>query len=126
MELPAAIRNGANGVVLRIEKAELAARIAVAGSFWLFFDIKEGVVAEKFARLNVADQTWVGDKLKLANVQEPVCSGYGEKVIKQVFDDNKHIANLRRSTRSQSWRNVFSEFVDDLIWPLAASSKIIT
>lgn len=128
MELPSGIRNRTNGILLQIDAEERAHGERLEEKYWLFFDVKEGLTREKFEGMTQADRDWVATKLQYAGV-DPLTenlTGYGDRVIRQVFAENRFQGDLRKLTRHGDWRHVFSAFLEDIVWALVASRKVVT
>ena len=128
MTLPSGQGNASNSKLLQINQAEVSARQAIETYFWLFFDFKEGVKTEKFKKLNETDRAWIELKLRLARI-DPYSQellGYGDKIVSQLWNENRFLSELRRLTHHDLWRRVFALFIDEILWPFAASAKIIT
>jgi hypothetical protein len=128
MNLPSGVRNPTNAMLLKISEQEKARGRLLEEQYWLFFDVKEGLVPEKFARMGEDDKAWILSKAQLAGIDptESTMPGYGDKVIGQLFAENKFKSELRRETRHHIWRSVFGSFLDELIWVFAAGRKVIT
>jgi hypothetical protein len=114
--------------LLKVSQEEIANGHPLEDQFWLFFDVKEGLTPQKFARLSKKDQAWIISKVQLADIDpsEHAVSGYGDKVLSQVFAENRFKSELWKETRHQNWRGVFSSFLDELVWVFLAGRKIIT
>jgi hypothetical protein len=128
MSLPSGYKNSTNALLLQINRAEAMSRQAIQDYYWFFFDLKEGLNAEKFRKYSEEERRWIEAKLSLGGVNpyDQNLSGYGDKVIRQLREENRFLSELKRLTRQTSWRQMFSPFIDDLVWPLAASVKVIT
>jgi hypothetical protein len=129
MQLPAGFRNASNAVLLRIHDAEVAAGVVPSMCYWLFVDLKEGIKPGKLNGMeDAAAKEWIKSKLRLAGAEmdERELSGYGGTLIQQIFDENRFCSELRKLTREQWWRSIFSIFLEELAWPLVASVKVIT
>ncbi|WP_262049079.1 hypothetical protein [Bradyrhizobium sp. Bra78] len=128
MNLPSGVRNPTNTILLRVSQEEISNGHPLAEQFWLFFDVKEGSTPQKFGRMTENDQAWIISKAKLANIDpsEHSVAGYGDRVIGQVFAENKFKSELRKETRHPNWRDVFAGFLDEIIWVFLAGRKIIT
>jgi hypothetical protein len=98
-------------------------------SFWLFVDLKEGLSKETLGKLtDPKDRAWVSEKLTTLgiDVENESLSGFGSKVFDQIAANNQHLAELRRATRCNSWREIFFEFIDYLLWIFAGGRRIVT
>jgi hypothetical protein len=113
---------------MQISRGETVAGRAIQDRYSLYFDFKEGLRGEKFETFSEAEQEWIVSRFRLGNVtpHEFNLAGYGDKVIRQICDENRLLSELKRMTRESSWRQVFSPFLDELIWPFAASVRLIT
>lgn len=128
MELPSGIRNRTNRVLLRVDAEERLRGGRLEDRYWLFFDVKEGLTREKFEGMGQLDREWVAAKLQYAGV-DPLgedLAGYGDRVIRQVFAENRFQGELRKLTRHGDWRQVFSSFLEDIVWALVAPRKVVT
>jgi hypothetical protein len=126
--LSSGFRNASNSVLLKIQEQEVARRHSANEYYWLFFDVKGGLSLTKLSGLAPLERNWIEEKLALAgfDATKRNLSGYGDNVMRQLFEGNNRAKELRRMTRQQSWRVCFSVFVEELIWPLAASPRVIT
>jgi hypothetical protein len=113
---------------LRVKNGELAQGHSEAEGYWLFFDIKEGLQTAKYSAMLPDEQAWIRSKLQFAAVDPELydVGGYGERVIRQVLAENKFLQDLRSMTRRVSWRLVFAGFLEELIWVLASTSRVVT
>jgi hypothetical protein len=128
LKLPSAVGNSANKIHLAIEEAESALALSDHELFWLYCDLKEGLHPDKLSKLAVDEREWICTKLNFAGIdpKERAISGYGEKVVKQLFADGRLLGELRDLTRHRSWRNVFSSFFEDLAWVFIATPRTRT
>jgi hypothetical protein len=113
---------------LKIDGAEVAQSHPMESKYWLFFDVKNGSTRKSFEGLHADEQSWIRLKLSLAGVdpEHVDIDGYGERVIRQLLESNKSMSELRKATRQTAWRHVFAEFLDSIIWTLAATNRVIT
>jgi hypothetical protein len=128
MALPSGQRNPANAIHLKISTEEITQRHSTANRYWYFFDIKEGLLATKFEAMGPEEKKWIGSKLQMASIDpgRQDISGYGDRVVRQAFDENRHLRELRKLTRQQTWRQMFSSFLEELVWVFVSTSKIVT
>jgi hypothetical protein len=128
MALPSGHKNPANALHLEISNQEVAQGHSLEEYFWLFFDLKEGMSAARFAKLAPDDKAWLDAKLNLCGVKAADLNigGYGDSIIRQIFADNKFVGELAKLTRRQNWRTVFSPFLEEVLWILVSTSRIVT
>jgi hypothetical protein len=128
MTLPSGVRNAANSIHLNINKHELAQGHPLEEHFWLFFDLKEGIKPDKFGRLAPDERIWIEAKLRLDGIDPTVqkVEGYGNNIIRQIVAEHKFVGELRKLTRRTTWRRVFSPFLEELVWVLAATTRVMT
>jgi hypothetical protein len=121
--------NGDNKYYLRVSEHEIACGQDSCRAFWLFVDLKEGLNNETLAKISEAkDQAWLKEKLAIAgiDIEKESISGFGSRVFDQLAAHGQHLAQLRSLTRCHAWRDVFSEFVDLLVWIFAGGRRIAT
>jgi hypothetical protein len=128
MSLPSGVRNRTNAVLLEIEGQEKRRGHALDHRYWLFFDVKEGLTADKFGKMEFSDKKWISSKLELAKIDpfERNIEGYGDNIVRQIFSENRFQSELRKLTRHHDWQNIFSSFLEDFVWILAASKRVVT
>lgn len=128
MTLPSGNRNSSNRILSQVARSEAVAGHASEERYLLFFDLKEGLIVEKFSKLPEEERAWIEGKLNLAGVDpyNQGLTGYGDKLIRQIFEQNEFASELRRMTQQNSWRTVFASFIETLVWPFAAGARIIT
>jgi hypothetical protein len=128
MTLPSGFKNSSNDLLLGISRMEDDQALPIDERYCLFFDLKSGLTSAAFGRLNDVNKEWVRNKLLLAKLdpQTSDVAGYGDRVINQIFAENKFQSELRTLVRHQAWRRVFENFFEELIWVFTASPRIAT
>ncbi|MGJ5041883.1 MULTISPECIES: hypothetical protein [unclassified Bradyrhizobium] len=127
-QLPCGKGSVTNGVHLNIAAAEKVGGHASTDAFWLYFDLKEGVSVEKVNRLNDAERDWLTGKLSLVGIDPAHVSipGYGENIIKQLFESNRLLGEYRDAVQHRSWRDVFDHFISEMVWIFAGAPRVRT
>lgn len=117
-----------NTVIPRIERWERSGGKPEAESFWLFFDIKEGLSSEKLGLMNENQRDWIQQRLAVAGSfrGEWVYPAYGKKVVPLLLDSGLAMSDFRKLVRAVKWRSVFGEFFDKILWFGAAGAKFNT
>jgi hypothetical protein len=128
MALPSGKRNPTNAIQLTIRQQEANQGHPRNEQYWHFFDLKEGLLTAKFARLDAMEKSLVRNRLQLARVdpESQNVVGYGDRVIRQIFGENQYMSELRKLTRDGSWRDVFCSFIEEFIWVFLSTTKVVT
>jgi hypothetical protein len=128
MGLQSGFRSPTNKIMLDISRAERAAGHRSDHRYWLFFDTKLGLTVRRFHELSPENQAWVLAKMQLANCDpaSQEISGYGERIVAQIFAKNSFQSDLRSKTRQKDWQGLFAAFLDEMLWLLLAARKIVT
>lgn len=129
MSLQSGTTNPANHHFIKIADHEVSQDHDCKRSFWLFVDLKEGLSKETFGKLsNPKDRDWIEEKLAIIgfDLEKDSLSGFGSKVFDQIAARSHHLADLRRTTRCNAWRDIFFEFIDYLLWIFAGGRRVVT
>jgi hypothetical protein len=129
MSLECGQKNPANGFHQKLAAEERFQKHSVHHSYWLFADLKLGLDIRTVEKIsNQTEKDWVLEKIRLAALDLNTASvaGYGHKVFDQIADHGQHLGDLRRLTRHPSWREIFEEFLDHLVWIFAGGHRIAT
>ena len=128
LSFPCAHRHRTNSMLLRIAAEEIKNRHPTNQQYWLFFDSKEGLSTDRFQRLSPAEQGWITSKTALANFDpsDSDIEGYGNRITNQLFNDNRLQSDFMRISKQPVWQSIFSTFIETLVWPAAASTKVYT
>jgi hypothetical protein len=129
MSLQSGKTNPSNSHYLKIADHEASEGYDISRSFWLFVDLKEGLNKESINKLtDPKDREWLSEKLTTIgiDIELETLSGFGSKVFDQLATHNQHIAELRRTTRCTAWREIFSEFLDFLLWIFVGGRRVVT
>lgn len=115
-------------VLRNIDARERAAAVNMNDSYWLYFDVKNGVASDKVATQHLDAQVWTVAKLALgiADLSNFQISGFGNHVVPQVMRENVVCARLRQLIRQREWFHLFGDFVADLMWPCVGGVRQFT
>jgi hypothetical protein len=129
MSLQSGTTNASNHLYIKIADHEASQKEDCKRAFWLFVDLKEGFSKETIGKLtNPKDRDWVAEKLQAMglDIEKQSVAGFGSKVFDQLAAHSIHLADLRRATRCNAWRDIFFEFVDYLLWIFAGGRRVVT
>ncbi|QQN64759.1 hypothetical protein JIR23_02745 [Bradyrhizobium diazoefficiens] len=128
-QLESGISNPSKDHYLSLAEEEGKLGHDVRQSFWLYADLKEGICPANAAKIgNDADRAWLRAKLAVINIDIEVhsLSGFGNRVFDQMAAHGQSWSILRQATRTNSWREIFDEFVAFLVWVFAGGRKVVT
>jgi hypothetical protein len=128
MIFPSGVANASNRVLLAIADAEIRNGHAPDQQFWLFFDIKQGLTSGQIERMRANDKGWIVSKMQLINIQTDrvILRGYGDRMLAQLNAENRFLGELRKLTRERRWSDVFTDFLNEMIWVFLAGPRIRT
>lgn len=94
--------------------------------FWLFFDLKRGLEAEKLSAV-VAEptSTWLRERYQLgeANFADVHISGFGDAILRQFLNCGEAVRDFVKFMRGGYWQTHFADFFDLIYWYFAAEAK---
>ncbi len=111
--------------LLLVDAAEEKAGVSPKDRFWLFFDVKNGF-SDDLVGITASTEmhAWFEAKLRIFgnDLTKVKIAGLGRTAIKTLGEKDSFSADFRRSTRDNSWKDVFLQTVESIYWVVVAPS----
>lgn len=98
---------------------------------WQYFDVKEGLNGEKLSKqlatkiITESTVNWLMKKLDISKeeFESLVIGGFGGSIINSVIDHGPSQETLHSLVRSPYWRNLYEQFMLDVLWYFCANTR---
>ena len=97
--------------------------------YWLYFDVKMGTDKAKLGNITTEGWAeWIEKKLELtfAELDEVELSGFGDQILRNLFRSEEHLELFRQELRKRTWRDLFWDIFDELLWLFFGSKRQVT
>jgi hypothetical protein len=97
-------------------------------SFWLYFDLKEGLKdIEKYYACS-SSRKWLSEKLSIGlnEINTVQVDGFGENVLSVFINDGSALAEFHQHMRSSNWKSQYEYWFYDMMWLFSGNKKKYT